>query len=168
MRQPKRVTFDSQSDEIILSCNECSKECLGSRWYSAEELARCKDDARQIVNLVRFFGDNLDAIDHSKVCVVGLEKYQNAYEKVMHQKLLIRSVLIRQQLNRSLGITSDANGLCEISEVISNPFKQCAQRYAAMHEVHAHGSLAPDNVDTDQATRALAAKRRRLISGYCN
>jgi hypothetical protein len=131
-------------------------------WYSREELTNSCLEAKQIVNIINSVNGDYGAIDHSKVCVVGLEKFHGKKEREKYRKLLVKSVLIRQEMNRGAG-RQDADCLCEISAMISNSFKEFALWQAAMHKFHANSS--PDVSTKTQrpfeTNNAPCAKRRK-------
>jgi hypothetical protein len=146
-RNKSNVSFDPHGDIIIPdSCFHCrrNKEDLKELWYSREELMDSCNEAKKIVKLIQLVGGKLEAIDHSAHCVVGLEKYHGKKEREKYRKMLIRSVLIRQEMNRGLGLGTSENGcLSEISQMMSSSFKDFALWQAAMHEFHAYGSSKP-------------------------
>lgn len=127
-------------------------------WFSREELMDSCNEAKKIVKLIHLVGGKLEAIDHSQHCVVGLEKYHGKKEREKYRKMLIRCVLIRQEMNRGLGLGTSENGcLSEISQMMSSSFKEFALWQAAMHEFHAYGSSKPSQ--SLLASKASLAKR---------
>jgi hypothetical protein len=141
------VSFDPDGDTIIPNnsfYDSRNKEDLKELWYSREELMESCNEAKKIVKLIHLVGGKLEAIDHSRHCVVGLEKYHGKKEREKFRKMLIRSVLIRQEMNRGLGLGTNENGcLSEISQMMSSSFKDFALWQAAIHEFHAYGSAKP-------------------------
>jgi hypothetical protein len=169
----KRVTFDDGEDKMIASTSidrEITKDMRKTLWYRREDLRSSCDEAKVIINTINMAGGDMNAIDHSLICVVGLEKYQNVEEREKTRRFLIRSILVRQEMNRSDGRAQDADGLCEISETLSKSFRDFAQWQGKMHVVHAWGTPTPPrNVKKRVESRIppLQAKRRRSITGYC-
>jgi hypothetical protein len=173
MRNDKRATFDPLDDKIIPMAKhqiERTKEQLKSSWYSREDLMESCVEAREIINMINSVNGDMDAIDHSQVCVVGLEKFHSKKEREKYRKLLIRSVLIRQEMNRGLGLRHDVNCLSEISQLISSSFKEFALWQAAMHKFHAYGSQSKPEASTNEwnSTDHAQSKRQRLMTGYCS
>ena len=128
-------------------------------------------EAKQIVGIINSVNGDMEAIDHNTICVVGLEKFHGKKERDNCRKLLIRSVLIRQEMNRGLGLVDDPEGLCEISEMISSSFKEFALWQAAMHKFHAYGTLSAKASAKSRPNPAvhqqlLPNKRQRLSSGF--
>ncbi|KAG7355855.1 hypothetical protein IV203_000541 [Nitzschia inconspicua] len=147
LRTKYHVSFAPMGDKIIPNNNfyaNRTKEELKELWYSREELMHSCYEAKKIVKLIHLVGGKLEEIDHSRHCVVGLEKYHGKKERERYRKMLIRSVLIRQEMNRGLGLGASENGcLSEISQMMSASFKDFALWQAAMHEFHAYGSSKP-------------------------
>jgi hypothetical protein len=173
MRKDKRATFDPLGDKIIPRAKhqiERTKDQLKSSWYSREDLMESCVEARKIVTMINSVNGDMDAIDHSRVCVVGLEKFHSKKEREKYRKLLIRSVLIRQEMNRGLGLRYDVNCLSEISQLISSSFKEFALWQAAMHKFHAYGPLSEPEVSTNELSSPdhAQAKRQKLMTGYCS
>jgi hypothetical protein len=117
-----------------------TKEDIKLSWYSQEDLMETCCEAKNIIAIINSVNGNMEAIDHSQVCVVGLEKFHGKKEKDLYRKLLIKSVLIRQEMNRGLGLVHDGDCFCAISEMISVSFKEFALWHAAMHSIHAYGT----------------------------
>jgi hypothetical protein len=169
----KRVTFDGRKDKIIASTSvdrEMTKDTRKMLWYRREDLRSSCDEAKVIINTINLAGGDMNVIDHSRICVVGLEKYQNVEEREKTRRFLIRSILVRQEMNRSNGRAQDADSLCEISETLSKSFRDFAQWQGKMHVFHAWGTPSPPrNVNKRVESRVppLRAKRRRSITGYC-
>jgi hypothetical protein len=103
------------------------------------------NEAKKIVQMINMAGGKLETIDHNRHCVVGLEKYHLKKEREKYRKLLTRTILVRQQMNRGLGLgpNDDDGCLSQISEMMSTSFKDFALWQAAMHEFHAYGSTKP-------------------------
>jgi hypothetical protein len=163
----KRVSFDPNGETTIPKAeSHCdrTKEQLKSSWYSREELMESTTEAKKIVKIIDSVNGNMEAIDHSRVCVVGLEKFHGKREREKYRRLLIKSVLIRQEMNRGLGLQHDSNCLCEISEMISSSFKEFAIWQAAMHKFHAYESPTSSRAATIESPSP--AKRQRLMTGY--
>lgn len=142
MKKSKKVRVDQLPPKEIPTIKDLEAHTLTRAerkelWYSREELMSSCLEAKKIVQIIDSVNGNFGAIDHSRVCVVGLEKFHGKKEREKYRKLLIKSVLIRQEMNRGLG-RSDENCLCEISEMISSSFKEFALWQAAMHKFHAH------------------------------
>ena len=172
MKSRRSVTFDSELEEDIPLYGyhgELSKDCRRCLWYAKEELIPSKIEAQRIIEAINAVGGNMEAIDHSKFCVVGLEKFQNVEEKEKCRRFLIRSVLMRQEMNRRMGVLQDADSLCQISETLSQSFKEFALWQGAMHVFHAYGKpQRPDIANTnDSVVESLRAKRHRAITGRC-
>lgn len=199
MRKVKKVTFDSLEMTTIPRFAhqiERTKDQLKSSWYSREDLMELCAEAKSIVNMIVSVNGDMDAIDHSRVCVVGLEKFQGEKERERYRKLLIRSVLIRQEMIRGLGLGQDANCLRDISQMISASFKEFALWQAAMHKFHAYGSESelgvsmkeprniPDHAQnkrqkvspesfavsagSSQNTDEVRAEVKQLMEGFCS
>mmetsp|Transcript_18763 Transcript_18763/g.30243 ORF Transcript_18763/g.30243 Transcript_18763/m.30243 type:complete len:243 (+) Transcript_18763:408-1136(+) len=142
------VSFDPSQDKVIPDSSfyqQREKEELKRLWYTREELMESCNEAKQIVKMIQLVGGKLEAIDHSRHCVVGLEKYHEKKEREKYRKMLIKSVLIRQEMNRGLGLGSENGCLSEISQMMSASFKDFALWQAAMHEFHAYGSTKPSD-----------------------
>lgn len=129
-------------------------------------------EAKRIVGIINSVDGDMDAIDHTQVCVVGLEKFHGKKERDNYRKLLIRSILIRQEMNRGLGLVHDTDCFREISQMISASFKEIALWQAAMHKFHAYGTPSTKSQPKSHcacATKDLAQfgsnKRQRLNSG---
>ena len=125
-------------------------------------------EAKKIVRIINEVNGDYGAIDHSKVCVVGLEKFHGKKEREKYRKLLIQSVLIRQEMNRGSG-RQDDDCLSEISAMISSSFKEFALWQAAMHKFHANCSPAVSTIS--QGPRELnslapSSKRRKLEQDF--
>ena len=154
MKKEKRVTFDGRSAKVIPTAQhqvERTKDELKSMWYSRKELMESCSEAREIVKKILSVNGNMEAIDHSQVCVVGLEKFHGKKEREKHRKLLISSVLIRQEINRGLGLEQDNDCLRDLSQVISSSFKEFALWQAAMHKFHAYGH--PNEIEVPSSER---------------
>jgi hypothetical protein len=143
------VSFVSSGGTMIPNSqfyDERGKDELKPLWYSREELMDSCNEAKEIVKLIHLVGGKFEEIDHSRHCVVGLEKYHGKKEREKYRKLLIRSVLIRQEMNRGLGLGTNENEcLSQISQMMSSTFKDFALWQAAMHEFHAYGNSLPAN-----------------------
>ena len=120
-------------------------------------------EAKKIVQIIDSVNGNFGAIDHSRVCVVGLEKFHGKKEREKYRKLLIKSVLIRQEMNRGLG-RSDENCLCEISEMISSSFKEFALWQAAMHKFHAHSMDEVPRIQSASPSSGSASPLKRAAT----
>lgn len=148
--------------------NKLSRAERKKLWYSREELMSSCLEAKHIVKIINSVNGNFGAIDHSQVCVVGLEKFHGKKEREKYKKLLIKSVLIRQEMNRGLG-KADENCLREISQMISGSFKEFALWQAAMHKFHAHDDSSSTNtvkrdIPVDESPRKRQ-KRDSLSNG---
>jgi hypothetical protein len=153
-----KVSFASSGGILIPNSQlyeQRTKDELKDLWYSREELMDSCNEAKDIVKLIHLVGGKLEAIDHSRHCVVGLEKYHGKKEREKYRKLLIRSVLIRQEMNRGLGLGTDENEcLSQISQMLSSSFKEFALWQAAMHQFHAYGkSPLPQSLLLQQTQR---------------
>ncbi|CAJ1903551.1 unnamed protein product [Cylindrotheca closterium] len=136
----KRVSFEADATAIPHCCGR-SNEDIKTCWYSKRELAIGCREAKQTIALIQSVNGNWNSIDHSRICIIGLEKFHGKKERDANKKLLIKSVLIRQEMNKNLGLIQEkTNGLKEISTMISASFKEYARWQAAMHMVHAYGS----------------------------
>lgn len=149
-----------------------TKDMRRTLWYRREDLRSSCDEAKVIIHTINMAGGDMSAIDHSRICVVGLEKYQNVEEREKTRRFLIRSILVHQEVNRSDGRAQDADSLCEISETLSKSFRDFAQWQGKMHVCHAWGTPSPPrnvnkHVGVESTISPLQAKRRRLITGYC-
>lgn len=144
-----KVSFSPSKGTLIPNSTfyeQRRKDELKTLWYSREELMDSCNEAKDIVRLIHTVGGKFEEIDHSQHCVVGLEKYHGKKERETYRKLLIRSVLIRQEMNRGLGLGTDENEcLSEISQMMSSSFKDFALWQAAMHEFQAHGKSQPSH-----------------------
>mmetsp|Transcript_35700 Transcript_35700/g.86396 ORF Transcript_35700/g.86396 Transcript_35700/m.86396 type:complete len:236 (-) Transcript_35700:24-731(-) len=138
----KKVSFEADAITIptAFHSSERSDEDIKTCWYSKRELAMGCREIKQAVALINSVNGDWNAIDHSRICIVGLEKFHGKKERDANKKLLIKSVLIRQEMNKNLGLIQETNGLKEISTMISASFKEYARWQAAMHMVHAYGS----------------------------
>mmetsp|Transcript_88693 Transcript_88693/g.255824 ORF Transcript_88693/g.255824 Transcript_88693/m.255824 type:complete len:225 (+) Transcript_88693:47-721(+) len=169
MKRKATVSFDATTTVTIPADEQQSKLSCEERkrlWYSREELTNSCLEAKRIVQIINSVDGDYNAIDHSKVCVVGLEKWHGKKEREKYRKLLIKAVLIRQEMNRGLG-RQDADCLCEISAMISSSFKEFALWQAAMHKFHANSSDLPQesqrHVESDQ--RPLKRQKIELEFG---
>jgi len=176
MKTSRTVMFSEKADRVIPRRDDeelWTTEFMKSLWYTREELMNSCLEAKAIVAIINSVNGNLDAIDHSKICIVGLEKYHDKKAKDNNRKMLIKSVLIRQELNRFYGLPNDINCLCEISELLSCSFKEYALWQAAMHAFHAHGRVSSSSFTwnvLNEKTETLTenrAKRQRTLEGYC-
>jgi hypothetical protein len=170
MKRKQNVSFDSASTVAIPAGTHLvslSWEERRGLWYSREELTNSCLEAKQIVTIINSVNGDYGAIDHSKVCVVGLEKFHGKKEREKYRKLLIKSVLIRQEMNRGLG-RQDADCLCEISAMISSSFKDFALWQAAMHKFHANSSPgAPTKTQRPLERNSVpGAKRQKLDQDF--
>lgn len=145
--KPNNVSFATSGGTVIPNSqfyDDRRKDELKPLWYSREELMDSCNEAKEIVKLIHLVGGKLEEIDHSRHCVVGLEKYHGKKEREKYRKLLIRSVLIRQEMNRGLGLGTEENQcLSDISQMMSSAFKDFALWQAAMHQFHAYGNSQP-------------------------
>lgn len=173
MRPKRRISFDPLEDKVIPKCSllsERTRDQLKAFWYSREELMDSCVEAKKIIKIILSVDGKMEAIDHSQFCVVGLEKFHGKKEREKYRKLLIKSVLIRQEMSRRLGLGHDANCLAEISSEISATFKEFALWQAAMHRFHAYGAppLATRPSNDRQSPDHGPAKRQRLIADFCS
>ena len=172
LQREKKVKFDPDGDRFIPPCIHQSaktKEQMKASWYSREDLMDSCAEAKKIVKMIHSVDGNMDAIDHTQVCVVGLEKFHGKKDRDKHRKLLIRSVLIRQEMNRNLGVRHEANATClsEISQLISSSFKEWALWQASMHAFHAHGKV-PKTSESENPLQSQdlgSVKRQKLNTG---
>mmetsp|Transcript_104007 Transcript_104007/g.155760 ORF Transcript_104007/g.155760 Transcript_104007/m.155760 type:complete len:214 (-) Transcript_104007:27-668(-) len=167
---PKQVRFDQVLKHIERNLEGIrTKEELKQLWYSREELVKSCTEAKGIIKIITAVNGDWKAIDHSQVCVVGLEKFHGKKERDKYRKLLVKSVLIRQEMNRGLGLENDARSLCEISEMISSSFKEFALWQAAMHRFHAcelSCAKAPsEQLQVSESQPHHQAKRQKLSNG---
>jgi len=176
MNSRKNVMFRGEADIVIARREDeelWTTEFVKSLWYSREELMNSCQEAKAIVGIINSVNGNFDAIDHSKICIVGLEKYHDKKAKDKNRKMLIKSVLIRQELNRFYGLPNDINCLCEISELLSSSFKEYALWQAAMHAFHAHGRVSSSSFTwtvLDENSETIPedrSKRQRTLEGFC-
>lgn len=172
MKRKQTVSFESDSSTVEIPASAhnvaLSRDELRGLWYSREELTNSCLEAKTIVKIINSVNGDYGAIDHSKVCVVGLEKFHGKKEREKYRKLLIKSVLIRQEMNRGMG-KHDADCLCEISAMISSSFKEFALWQAAMHKFHANSppvSSTKTQRVFDVTTAAPAAKRQKVEHGF--
>jgi hypothetical protein len=170
----KRKVFFETNTKAMPNPNyhiERSPEDIKASWYSREELMESCCEAKRIVGIINSVDGDMDAIDHTQVCVVGLEKFHGKKEKDDYRKLLVRSILIRQEMNRGLGLVHDPDGFREISQMISASFKEIALWQAAMHKFHAYGTPSTKSQPKPhRAAKDLAQfgsnKRQRLSNGF--
>lgn len=143
----KKVSFEADATAIPTPSHSLgrSDEDIKTRWYSKRELAVGCREAKQTVALINSVNGDWSTIDHSQICIIGLEKFHGKKERDANKKLLIKSVLIRQEMNKNLGLIQETNGLREISTMISASFKEYARWQAAMHMVHAYGKQQPSS-----------------------
>ena len=157
----KRVRFDSGcvyiiprgndrlgDVEVTYSDNAYDELCRKRKrefWYSREDLASSRSEAKQIIRMIHAVGGDLDKIDHSSVCVIGVEKFHRGHENEKCRRLLIRSILVRQQLNKSnsVDIRDAEQSLCDISELLSKSFVEYAKWQGSLNAVHAYGTVQP-------------------------
>ncbi len=168
MKRKATVSFDCNSTISIPADEQQSKLSCEERkglWYSREELTNSCLEAKRIVHIINSVDGDYNAIDHSKVCVVGLEKWHGKKEREKYRKLLINAVLIRQEMNRGLG-KRDADCLCEISAMISSSFKEFALWQAAMHKFHANSSDLPPQSSRLCEPNQGASKRQKVEVGF--
>jgi hypothetical protein len=166
----KKVRFDHTLKNMERNVESIrTKEELKPLWYSREELVIACTEAKAIIKIISAVNGDWKAIDHSQVCVVGLEKFHGKKERDKYRKLLVKSVLIRQEMNRGLGIENDARSLCEISEIISSSFKEFALWQAAMHRFHAcelsGGEVPSEQSQVSESQPHHQAKRQKLSNG---
>lgn len=166
----KRRVFFEMKAKAIPNPNyhkDRSREDIKTSWYSREELMESCYEAKQIVRIINSVDGDMDAIDHTRVCVVGLEKFHGKKERDNYRKLLIRSVLIRQEMNRGLGLVNDPNCYRDISQMISASFKEIALWQAAMHKFHAYGTTTSSKSrrSTPGLAQCFSNKRQRLNNG---
>jgi len=175
MKRTPRVHFSSILASAIPEKQQQQQQLSSDErknlWYTREELTDSCREAKEIVKIIEDVDGDYAAIDHSKVCVVGLEKFHGKKERDSYRKLLVKAVLVRQDINRGMGIRG-ADCLCEVSTAISNSFREFALWQAAMHEFHAN-SIEPlqskkrcssDTVATQNPPKRQ--KKRRLGSDY--
>jgi len=167
----KKVSFEA-NHIAFTDHSERTKEEIRSSWYSREDLMESCSEAKRIVSIINSVNGDMDAIDHNEVCVVGLEKFHGKKERDTYRKLLIKSVLIRQEMNRGLGLMPNGECLCQISEMISVSFKEFALWQAAMHKFHADHtpSLSSSRPLTCVPENSLVGqggpKRQRCVHGF--
>jgi hypothetical protein len=127
-------------------------------WYTQEDMAPARAEAKQIIRMIHAVGGDIEKIDHSKLCVIGLEKFHNGHENERCRRLLIRSILVRQEMNKSMGLTQhDADqSLFDISELLSKSFVEFARWQGALNTAHAYGSAnligTSDAIDNETNT----------------
>jgi phage gp16-like protein len=112
-------------------------------WYGDSELADCRHECKGTIFVMRLAKETSTAIDPSLFCVVGLEKFCNWRQRDQARKLLIKSVIAQQHLNRSLGRPHETHSIRCISETMSRAFLDSALWQAAHQEAHAFGSSPP-------------------------
>lgn len=164
MKRKATVSFDTATTVTIPADEQQCKLSNEERkrlWYSREELTNSCLEAKRIVQIINSVDGDYNAIDHSKVCVVGLEKWHGKKEREKYRKLLIKAVLIRQEMNRGLG-RQDADCLCEISAMISSSFKEFALWQAAMHKFHANSSDLPHESQRRSESNQPPLKRQKI------
>ena len=170
MKRKATVSFDAATTVTIPADEQQSKLSSEERkrlWYSREELTNSCLEAKRIVQIINSVDGDYNAIDHSKVCVVGLEKWHGKKEREKYRKLLIKAVLIRQEMNRGLG-RQDADCLCEISAMISSSFKEFALWQAAMHKFHANSSDLPAESQRRLESDQTPLKRQKIELEFGN
>lgn len=168
MKRKATVRFDAASTIAIPADEQQSQLSCEDRkrlWYSREELTNSCMEAKRIVQIINSVDGDYNAIDHSEVCVVGLEKWHGKKEREKYRKLLIKAVLIRQEMNRGLG-RQDADCLCEISAMISSSFKEFALWQAAMHKFHANSSDFPPPSQRERESCQGPSKRQKREGGF--
>lgn len=164
MKRKATVSFDAATTITIPADEQQSQLSIEERkrlWYSREELTNSCLEAKRIVHIINSVDGDYNAIDHSKVCVVGLEKWHGKKEREKYRKLLIKAVLIRQEMNRGLG-RQDADCLCEISAMISSSFKEFALWQAAMHKFHANSCDLPPESQRRLDSNHTPLKRQKV------
>ena len=165
----KRVAFDQSRDSVIpndVEHDHLSDESRKLLWYTREELKPSCREAKNIIRIINSLGGNFDAIDQNRFCTVGLEKFHNVEEKEKCRRFMIRSILKRQDLNRTLGIHHGDHSLREISETLSESFREFALWQGTMHVYQAYGMLVEASISVvDHRITHVQAKRQRLIAG---
>mmetsp|Transcript_66905 Transcript_66905/g.193355 ORF Transcript_66905/g.193355 Transcript_66905/m.193355 type:complete len:283 (-) Transcript_66905:74-922(-) len=136
-----RVRFDAQIRLIptVEGPTSLEEDDIKLLWYNHRELAHSCLEAKKIVKIIDEVNGNYGAIDLEKYCVVGLEKFHNKKEKEKYRKLLVKAVLLKQEMNRDMG-KQDADCVCDVSAMISSSFTEFALWQAAMHKFHAQSS----------------------------
>jgi hypothetical protein len=169
----RKVCFETNAKAMpnLNYHQERSLEDIKTSWYSREELMESCSEAKRIVGIINSVDGDMDAIDHTQVCVIGLEKFHGKKERDNYRKLLIRSIMIRQEMNRGLGLGHNPDCFREISQMISASFKEIALWQASMHKFHAYGTPSTKSQPKSHgATKDLAQfgsnKRQRLNNGF--
>lgn len=183
----RRVQFSTTEKTFISDTAfyaQRKKDELKSLWYSRAELVDTCQEAKGIIKMIHLAGGKLDSIDHTQHCVVGLEKFQGKKEREKYRKLLVRAVLIRQEMNRGMGLPNES--LSEISKMMSASFRDYALWQAALHKLHAsdahNGSSTATsstvvstttasekeclNDGTTETMQTTSKKRARTASGH--
>lgn len=151
---PRKDNVDGDLGDVVVMCDskaaydELIEEKKREFWYSREDLMSSRSEAKHIIRLIHAVGGDLDKIDHSEVCVIGVEKFHRGHENEKCRRLLIRSILVRQQLNKSSGIDKREaeQSLCDISELLSKSFVEYAKWQGSLNAVHAYGTVQPTAV----------------------
>ena len=154
MKHHRRVSFATTQKAYCnphdLSVDELKALC----WYSEVELEESREDARIAIEALQGAEGNFEAVDESKICLRGIEKYGDVMGKVMGQRRLVQSILDQQVTNRNNKTTSGEGHLAVISRFLSQPFIQIAQfhaaRNAAMMQQAVCTNTAPSHNDQQQ------------------
>ena len=149
---PRRKDDDVMTDDETKELDEHERRRKRKRvlWYSREEMAPARDEAKEIIRMIHSVGGDIEKIDHSKVCVIGLEKFHNGHENEQCRRLLIRSILVRQQMNKSMKVDVDdaSQSLVDISTLLSKSFVEFALWQGALNTAHAYGTVNPTTTAT--------------------
>ena len=175
MKGAKRVSFTTVKEEEEGHCyNEEDDLSKGERkalcWYSEDELSDSREDARLAVEALQKVDGDFDAVDQSKYCLRGVEKYADVAIKVMLQKRLVDSVLHQQETNRTKRIKSGEEHIALVSKMLSQPFKDVAQYHAlrnAEQVLHSEDSSTPTPASPEPCDRSAAVVSPPCSKEHC-
>lgn len=135
-------------------------------WYTNEELEESRVDARQAIDALHRVGGEFEAVDDSKHCIRGIEKYADMVEKVTLQKRLVDSVLHQQDLNRQTRASTGEDQIAFISCMLSDPFKEVAKYHANKNanEVKSDEDYTSLNTLEDKGVASLKDPRQSFTT----
>ena len=169
MKQLKRVSFATTQKAYCNPHDLSVEELKALCWYNETELEDSREDARIAIEALQEVDGNFEAVDESKICLRGIEKYGDVMAKVMGQRRLVQSVLDQQMTNRNNRTTSGEGHLAVISRFLSQPFIQVAQFHAARNAMQPLHAAATHNdqtvlvelINAKSDTPTTCTKRRR-------
>lgn len=161
MKTSRKVSFATAQKAY---CNPpCLEEQKESSWYSQEDLADSREDARKAMEALHQVEGNLEMVDQTQICLRGVEKYADVVQKVMLQKRHSESVLRQQETNRQTGSKSGVDHIALISRLLSQPFKDVALYYASQNASHVQEEDEKQLSITEQAEVSKLYKEKVLL-----